>query len=56
MTRNAGLLRPHWYYIVVHYCPACGGERVFRERRYGPRPEAWEDRHEWKEVWDYCGI
>lgn len=48
-------LKPHWYYITVHYCPLCGREETFRERRFDPRPEDWKDRHEFLERWDYCG-
>jgi len=46
--------RPHWYFITVHYCPVCGFSEEFRERRYSSRPEKWEDRHEFKEMYDWC--
>lgn len=49
-------MREHWYFIYVTCCPACGRCEEVRERRYGPRPEAWEDRHEYSEFWDYCEL
>ena len=36
----------HWYFISIDYCDVGGHEFVTRERRAGPRPEQWEDRHE----------
>jgi hypothetical protein len=45
---------PYWYHISSYYCPICGRDDTFRERRYTPRPDRWEDRHEFKEVYDYC--
>lgn len=47
-------LVPHWYFISTWECPICGRSKTYRERQYTPRPEAWEDRHEYREVWDYC--
>jgi len=46
--------RKHWYFIYTNYCPVCGRERVFRERRYDKRPKRWEARHRVEEVYDYC--
>ena len=45
-------MKGHWYYISVTACALCGREKVYRERRYDPRPERWEDRHEYHE--DAC--
>lgn len=45
-----------WIYITTDYCPACGGITTYRERRYTPRPDRWEDRHHETESWDYCDI
>ena len=44
----------YWYFISVEYCPVCGRDDTWRERRYSPRPEKWEDRHSFKEVYDWC--
>jgi hypothetical protein len=45
----------YWYFISVYSCPVCGKEEVFRERRYTPRPNAWEDRHYWNDrAYDWC--
>ena len=52
-ARAAGETR-HWYFIDTHYCPPCGKEDVSRQRVYGPRPEAWEDRHAFSESYDWC--
>ena len=38
--------RPHWYFIGIDYCDVGGHEIVSRERRYDPRPDGWEDRHD----------
>lgn len=39
----------YWYFISVWACVLCGRTEEIRERRYGPRPERWEDRHEYVE-------
>ena len=44
----------HWYFIDEDYCPICGGSKVYRERKYTERPERYEDRHDFEEVYDYC--
>lgn len=44
----------HWYFISVWTCPICGLSEEYRERRPYPRPEKWEDRHEYEEAYDYC--
>ncbi len=43
-----------WYFIYSNYCPICGRTDEWRERRYGPKPDKWEDRHQFSEVYDYC--
>lgn len=45
----------YWYFITYHYCPQCCGSVTYRERRYTERPEDYWERHEEKEVYDYCG-
>lgn len=50
MARNQSLRkrkhRPHWYFIYSDFCVLCMRTETERERRYTPRPERWEDRHE----------
>ena len=29
----------YWYYTTVYTCVLCGYEKVYRERRYDPKPE-----------------
>jgi hypothetical protein len=41
--------KKYWCYIVCDWCVLCGRSRETRERRYTPRPEKWEDRHEYTE-------
>lgn len=48
--------RKYWYFISEDYCPVCGHVKIARERMYTPRPEAWEDRHECVEFYDYCDV
>lgn len=48
--------RRHWYFITIHECPACGGTKEYRERRFDRRPKAWEKRHRFVDVWDYCDL
>jgi len=43
-----------WYFITVYYCPACGREKVYRERRYGYRPKPYWKRHNRIEAFDWC--
>lgn len=47
---------PHWYMVTVVWCPACLAERTYRTRRYDPRPENWNDRHEWIQHWNGCEL
>jgi len=44
----------HWYFITVYICPVCGREEEYRERRYTPRPENWEDRNKIIEEYNWC--
>lgn len=46
-----------WYFIYVTTCPVCGKSREERVRvktEFEPRPENWEDRHQFEENWDGC--
>lgn len=44
----------YWFFITIYYCPQCNRTQVYKERRYTPRPEKWEDRNEEIESWDSC--
>lgn len=44
----------YWYFVTLKYCPVCGSERIYRERVYTPKPEAWEDRHKVEDLYDWC--
>lgn len=46
----------YWYYIIEDDCPVCMRTSTERERRPGPKPIMWEDRHEYTETWDGCGL
>lgn len=39
-----------WYFIYETTCALCWHMTVERERRYTPRPERYEDRHEFTET------
>lgn len=43
-----------WYFTEVHYCKNCGNNVLYRERRYGHKPENIEDRSCIIE-YDQCG-
>ena len=46
--------KKYWYRITIHYCPVCASEEIFKERQYTPRPEKWQDRNEFVEMYDWC--
>lgn len=43
------MMAGYWYFIYVTECVLCGGGDEWRERRYTPKPEKWEDRHEFSQ-------
>ncbi len=46
-----------WYQYYTEYCPVCGKSHTTKEAvRDRPKPEEWDDRHETKEVFDYCNV
>lgn len=47
--------KKYWYYTDIYYCPLCGTEDKFREKRYDERPIEWTERNHVIEKWDYCG-
>ena len=49
--------KPYWYIEYIDWCPLCLSEDRIRERVYDrPRPDDYNERHIWKEVWDYCDV
>ena len=46
----------YWYKTTVYYCPLCGRDDTYKERQFNEKPEEWEKRFTFKEVWDYCDI
>ena len=46
--------KKYWYKYYYYYCPVCGRENVYKERRYTPKPENYEDRHKVEECYDWC--
>lgn len=54
-TRKRVPARGAWYFISVDICPVCGHEEVWRERREGPRPTDWKERHDVNfSAYDWC--
>ena len=46
-----------WYKFTHYYCPQCGKEKVFQDRITNiPKPKRYDDRHIFREIWDYCGL
>jgi hypothetical protein len=41
--------QPHWYFIYLWCCVLCGKTEETRERRYTPRPDDYNQRHEFSE-------
>ena len=47
--------KKYWYKFITEYCPLCGRDSAWKERIYGrPKPKKSENRHIFKEEWDYC--
>jgi hypothetical protein len=47
----------YWYKITTYYCPICGKDDTFRTRVYEkdvPRPPEWNNRHEFRDMYDWC--
>ena len=49
-------MRKHWYYVSIVYCPVCGRDNTYKERRFGRRPKRWQNRHSYEEVYDGCPL
>lgn len=44
----------YWYFTAVFYCPICGSEARYKERRYTKKPKDYLNREEWINQWDGC--
>jgi hypothetical protein len=47
--------RKWWIFTTTYYCPLCGRESSYRERRYTKKPLQFLRRSKIVEAWDYCG-
>ena len=47
-------MNKYWIYRTTYYCPLCGKEKDYRERRYTKKPKHFSHRQELKEKYDYC--
>ena len=48
--------RKHWYFQYTEECPVCGRSSTVRERRYTEKPEDFQQRYHYEQIWDYCGL
>jgi len=49
--------KKYWYRFFYEECPVCGSCNEWKERVYDkPKPEDPQERHVYKQVWDYCGL
>jgi len=48
--------KKYWYLTMVFWCPICGNEDRYRERKYSTKPRDPEERYEWVVSWDYCDV
>lgn len=44
----------YWYKFYTEFCPSCGVEDSWKERRYTPKPEDPAERYSYSEVWCRC--
>ena len=48
--------KKYWIYKTIDYCPVCGREDIYRERRYTKKPKLFNNRQEWVVHYDYCNM
>jgi ribosomal protein L37E len=46
--------RKYWYSFYTQECPICGGGTTDKQREYSAKPDDYNARHEFVEVYDYC--
>lgn len=44
----------YWYFYYHIECPVCGRDSGYKERKYSPKPKKAEERHSYKQEYDYC--
>jgi len=45
----------YWYRFYTQACPVCGRENVYpKERLFTPKPESWNERHLYADIYDHC--
>lgn len=49
MGATKAVQKPHWYFQSIWHCPHCGKTTIYRERKYGPKPEERDERYEYEE-------
>ena len=50
-----GLKKTYWYEYFIEYCPVCCRDDTYKIRVYDrPKPQNFNERHHFKEVYDYC--
>lgn len=45
----------YWYFFSIWECPLCGHSKMYKERRYTPKPENYQDRYEYETEAYHCG-
>lgn len=47
--------KSYWYEYFTDYCPVCARSDDYKIRVYDrPKPDTYEERHHFKETFDYC--
>jgi hypothetical protein len=44
----------YWYFTEIHWCPVCGREKRYRERRHDAKPPRQKDRIKHVQMYDGC--
>lgn len=42
-------MKNYWIFKTINYCPLCGKEEIYRERKYNKKPKDYNKRNETKE-------
>lgn len=53
---NKYMKKKYWIFKTTYYCPLCGSEKIYRERRYTKKPKSFNKRQDWSEQYDYCNM
>lgn len=49
-----GEKKKYWYSFYIKSCPVCGSTDTYKIREYTPKPEDYNKRYEYAEVYDWC--